>query len=201
MNTTPDDLLAGETVILSKNANAIITVDEQGLSRFAFDQLMWTVGMQGKEAIGGRLHLTNFRLIFKSHAINRLTGKFSILLPTIQEVKDVSRFLTKKIEIVTKTQHFEFVVWGIPELIAAITAAKTKLTAEQIQSLRANAAADYQKLGDGLQVFRAIEALNRSFLTADDLTKVAAVAENRIQGSTVLNLMELLSQQTAPPPS
>jgi hypothetical protein len=201
MNTTPDDLLAGETVILSKNANAIITVDEQGLSRFAFDQLMWTVGMQGKEAIGGRLHLTNFRLIFKSHAINRLTGKFSILLPTIQEVKDVSRFLTKKVEIVTKTQHFEFVVWGIPELIAAITAAKTKLTAEQIQSLRANAAADYQKLGDGLQVFRAIEALNRSFLTADDLTKVAAVAENRIQGSTVLNLMELLSQQTAPPPS
>jgi hypothetical protein len=201
MNTTPDDLLAGENVILSKNANAIISVDEQGLSRFAFDQLMWTVGMQGKEAIGGRLHLTNFRLIFKSHAINRLTGKFSILLPTIQEVKDVSRFLTKKIEIVTKTQHFEFVVWGIPELIAAITAAKTKLTVEQIQSLGANAAADYQKLGDGLQVFRAIEALNRSFLTADDLTKVAAVAENRIQGSTVLNLMELLSQQTAPPPS
>jgi hypothetical protein len=200
MNTTPDDLLAGETVILSKNANAIISVDENGLSRFAFDQLMWTVGMQGKEAIGGRLHLTNFRLIFKSHAINRLTGKFSILLPTIQEVKDVSRFLTKKIEIVTRTQHFEFVVWGIPELIAAITAAKTKLTAEQIQSLRANAAADYQKLGDGLQVFRAIEALNRNFLTADDLTKVAAVAENRIQGSTVLNLMELLSQQTVPPP-
>jgi hypothetical protein len=35
MNTTPDDLLAGETVILSKNANAIISVDEQGLSRFA----------------------------------------------------------------------------------------------------------------------------------------------------------------------
>jgi hypothetical protein len=201
MNTTPDDLLAGENVILSKNANAIINVDEQGLSRFAFDQLMWTVGMQGKEAIGGRLHLTNFRIIFKSHAINRLTGKFSILLPTIQEVKDVSRFLTKKIEIVTKTQHFEFVVWGIPELIAAITTAKTKLTAEQVQSLRANAAADYQKLGDGLQVFRAIEAINRSLLTANDLTKVAAVAENRIQGSTVLNLMELLSEQTAPPPS
>ena len=77
MKITDADLLDSEKLIQTKNANAVIKVDEHGLSRFAFDQLMWMVGMKGKEAIGGKIHLTNYRLIFKSHRINRLTGKFS----------------------------------------------------------------------------------------------------------------------------
>jgi hypothetical protein len=194
MNNAPDDLLAGENVILSKNANSIISLDQYGLSRFAFDQLMWAVGMQGKEAVGGRLHLTNFRLIFKSHPVNRVTGKFSILLPTIQDVRNTSAFLTRKIEVITKMQRFEFVVWGIPELIEAIKAAQARLTPEQTQFLRQNAAAIYPKLGEGMRVFKAIENLNRSLLKADDLKKAAELAENPIQGSTVLNLIEFLAQ-------
>ena len=114
MNITDADLLDGESLIQTKSANAVIKIDEHGLSRFAFDQLMWTIGMKGKEAIGGKIHLTNYRLIFQSHAVNRLTGKFSIFLPTISDLKDASRFLVKKMHVATQTQQFEFVIWGIP---------------------------------------------------------------------------------------
>src|SRR5689334_18257906 len=157
MDIHQEDLLPGENVVVSKAANAIIKVDEHGLSQFAFDQLMWTVGMQGMEAIGGKLHLTNCRLIFKSHAVNRLTGKFSIFLPTIQEVQDISRFLVRKIAVVTKTQRFEFVIWGIPQLITAINTARNSLTPPAIEAMRATALANYQKCGEGLQIFQALE--------------------------------------------
>src|SRR5690349_4683879 len=100
------ELLLGETPMMSKNANALPIPNQYFVS------------------IGGRLHLTNYRLLFKSHAINQLTGKFSLLLPTITEVKDTSGWLRKKIMISTQTQHIEFIIWGIPPLIAAINAAR-----------------------------------------------------------------------------
>jgi hypothetical protein len=51
MNITAADLLDGESLIQTKNANAIIRIDEYRLSRLSFDQLMWMVGMKDKEMI------------------------------------------------------------------------------------------------------------------------------------------------------
>jgi hypothetical protein len=193
MNIDQDDLLSGEKVVLSKGANAIIKIDEHGLSRFAFDQLMWTVGMKGKEAIGGKLHLTNYRLIFKSHAVNRLKGKFSIFLPTIQDVKDVSFLITKKIAVMTQTQRFEFVVWGIPELISAIESTRNNLNPQQTEFLRTAAVANYQKCGEGLKIFRAMEAVNVGILTVQKIQKFVEMAQSPIEASSILNLLELFS--------
>ena len=52
MNIKLEDLFEGETVILSKNSNLIVQPKEFGLKKFAFDDLLWTVGMKNKEAIG-----------------------------------------------------------------------------------------------------------------------------------------------------
>ncbi len=52
MKIKEEDLLPNESIVLKKNANAVIGVTESGLSQFAFDKLMWAIGMKGKEAIG-----------------------------------------------------------------------------------------------------------------------------------------------------
>ena len=189
-----NDLLANEILLMSKGANTIIKPDEHGLSRFAFDGLMPLVGMQGKEAIGGHLHLTNYRLVFESHAINRLTGKFSIFLPTIQDIRNASGLLVKKIEVNTRLQKYEFVVWGIPALLAAIVLAKDSLMPESILSLRSAAVADYKKCGDGLQVFQALEDINTALLGKSNIAKVAAASKTPFEASTILNLWELLGE-------
>jgi len=137
MRVQQSELLPGEYVIKARAANFIISLNNYGLSRLGFDRNMWIIGMDGKEAIGGKLHLTNYRLIFKSHALNRVTGKFSIFLPTIQELNNRSSVVVKKVEVVTPTQSYEFVVWGIPSFIEAITSARNRLTQKEIEFLRA----------------------------------------------------------------
>lgn len=118
MSLSKDELLPGEDVVLNKNVNAIIRIDEHGLSRFAFDHVMNAAGLRGVEALGGQLHLTNYRLVFKSHSINRVKGVFSIFLPTLREVRNTSSGVKRQIGLATGTQQFTFIVWGIPALIA-----------------------------------------------------------------------------------
>lgn len=47
---------------------------------------MW----RGAEAVGGRLHVTNQRVIFKSHSLNIQTGETHISLADIQSVSPVN---------------------------------------------------------------------------------------------------------------
>ena len=195
MRLKPIDLLPGETVLLSKAANTIIRIDEHGLSRFVLDHLMWTVGMQGREAIGGRLHLTNYRLLFKAHAFNRMSGKFSVFLPTIEAVRDASAGIVKKIVVVTPAQSFEFVAWGIPHVLAAVEAARAGFGPAQVEALKAAAIVDYEKCGDGLQIVQAIESLNRRMVDAGGLRSLVGLARNSLQGAAILNLLELFAQE------
>ena len=194
MNITDADLLDGESLIQTKSANAVIKIDEHGLSRFAFDQLMWTIGMKGKEAIGGKIHLTNYRLIFQSHAVNRLTGKFSIFLPTISDLKDASRFLVKKMHVATQTQQFEFVIWGIPAFISQIHSARDSISSDQLNNIRSTAAKDFRKCGEGLKIFAALEAIN-VVLTAKKIAEIVKIAQNLVEVTSILNLLELFSDE------
>jgi hypothetical protein len=182
MNIDDSDLLAGERVVLSKPANAIIRLDEHGLSRFPADQLMRVMGYAGKEGIGGRLHLTNYRLLFKSHRVNRLTGAFSIYLPTITALHDRSRWIAKKLEVATRLQTFEFVVWGVPAFISAIQAQAGQITAAQAAELAASQA------GGGLQ---------KNATVARDMARFAlealAVVQNPLDAANLLSLLDLVT--------
>lgn len=97
MDLGEEDLLPGEAVVLSKSANAMIRVSEFGLSRFAFDRVMVAAGLGDAEAIGGKLYVTDCRVVFKSHAVNRVRGAFSIFLPTVRDLRDTSAGLKRQL--------------------------------------------------------------------------------------------------------
>lgn len=181
MKVEASDLLPGERVLLSKPANAVIRLDEHGLSRLPADPLMRVMGFAGKEAIGGRLHLTSYRLLFKSHRVNRLAGQFSIFLPTITALHDRSRWIAKKLEVVTRLQSLEFVVWGVPAFISTIQAQAAQITAAQALELAAMQAGGLAK--------------NATF--AKDVVKFAldalAVAQNPLDAANLLNLLDLVT--------
>lgn len=179
-----EDLLPGEGIILRKNANAVIDVREAGLSRFAFDDLMWLVGMRGKEAIGGRIYLTNYRLVFKAHRFNRVRGTFSVFLPTIEEVRDASFAVTRQVTVSTAMQDFTFVVWGIPQLIDTMDECRAEFDGAYTAELATLVLAEPWKIGDGLQTVARYEALNMGMSAArrwgDDFSAVASTVANMI---------------------
>ena len=122
-------LVEDEQLILHKNANFLSKRSDYSLDQLTrgADILLRPLGMQGMEAIGGKLYLTNYRLIFTSHAFNRVTGTFSIYLSTITDVKNTSVLFARKFTVSTSNQSFEFIAWNIPYLIIVILAARESL--------------------------------------------------------------------------
>lgn len=118
-----------EQLILCKNANFLIKRSDYNLDQLTrgADILLRPFGMQGTEAIGGKLYLTNYRILFASHAFNRVTGIFSIYLSTLTDVRNTSILFVQKLTVSTSTQSFEFVVWNVPYLIAAILSVRGSL--------------------------------------------------------------------------
>lgn len=146
-------LFDGESILQAKATTFVLRLDEQGLARVRSDQASDAVDMAAKEGIGGTLFLTEYRLFFQSHGASRFSGTFSIFLPAIVDVKDASRFLTRKVDISTSDYTFEFTGWEIPKLKASITESRAALTAEQADVALAAARAAPTKCGDGLKVF------------------------------------------------
>lgn len=206
MATAPlddEDLLPGEGVVLRKNANAVIDVRAAGLSRFAFDDLMWLVGMRGKEAIGGRLYLTNYRLVFKSHRFNRVRGTFSVFLPCVEEVRNTSFAVTRQVTVSTATQDSTFVVWGVPELVQAIRRCRDAFDAAYTADLATLVLAEPWKTGGGLRTVAHYETLNKGLSATrrwggdftEAATAVAQAVDSRshpMDAAGALNMVDLL---------
>ena len=199
MKLTDEDLLPNESVVLKKNANAVIGVTESGLTKFAFGKWMWVIGMKGKEAIGGKLYLTNYRLIFKSHRLNRLRGKFSIFLPTVTELEDTSFLMTRKVSIRTKWTKFDFVMWGISDFIKKAESERANLTEDKITELRKIAIENFDKCGEGLQVFGGLENINKVFLHKGKVSELIKLATNPFEGLAAMAYDELLDQAIVKP--
>ena len=193
MTLSPADLLTGEQLLASKRANAVIRVQRPGLFFFLVHQALRTAGLQGNEAVGGHLYLTTCRLVFESHQVNWVTGRLSIFLPAIQAVRNSSHVITKQLAVQTRTQEHMFVVWGIPELMAAILAARNRLSPQQQAALREVAVAEFAKCGVGLGVERALADINRDSVTVQQLEQLLDVATEPFEVATVVGLLELFS--------
>lgn len=168
MNITDDDLLPDERVIMTKFANMVVSVKETNLSRFAFDDYMGLVGMKGKEAIGGKAYLTNYRIIFKSHFFNRMRGSHSIFLPNIVEVSAT----LNNLEVETSSQHFEFVMWFKAGFIDAVRKAKTEIDATVLEKLKETVVLNPEIIGYGLQKWATLEVVNQVCLGGRKLQSV-----------------------------
>ena len=151
-------LFSGEIVIKKKGANFLLSLDEHGLPKFGLlglDSEMRLFSLpEGNESIGGWINLTNFRLFFWSHRFNRFKGTFSIFLPNIIAVKDVSQPLTlsRIMKLTTKNCDFKFTVWKISAFIAEINAAQNSISPEQIEELKKAVRNSSEKCGDGFNV-------------------------------------------------
>ena len=149
-------LFPGESVIVTKGANFLFCLEEhklRGLGVFGVDAETRLLNLpEGHESIGGWLYLTNFRLFFRSHSVNRFKGTFSIFLPNVTEIKDISEFISKKLEVITPGYDYKFVAWGVPKLMIAIAAARDSLSPAQNEALRIAARNAPEKCGDGLKV-------------------------------------------------
>lgn len=194
MKFTNEDLLPGEELIQSKGCNCIISISEAGLSTFAADSLMWTVGLKGKEALGGKLHLTNYRLIFKSHNLNRLRGTFSIFLPTIDSIENTSRLMTRKIKVCTTKTDSEFVLWGIDKFIKKIEIAKKKFTEQNSADLLNGISGNYDKVADGMDVFGGLEAINETLLAGKGLSDSLKMATNPLHAFGLIYVDEFVNK-------
>lgn len=186
-----DDLLVDEELVVTKSANAVIRPSEYGLKRFPFDKYMPLVGMKGREAIGGKLHLTTFRLLFKAHAVNRAKGSFSIFLPTVTGVRNASRLATRKVRIETPSQEFEFVLWGIPGFLAAVNERREQLDAAQVENLVAAIQMHPEVVSQDLEVSRSVDLLIRGTATT---LKILKATQGQGVVSTLINLSDLLDQ-------
>lgn len=135
-------LVPNEQVLYRKGANFVASLNESELDRFFADELMWLVGMQGKEAIGGHLYITNYRIIFVAHAFNRLKGQFSIPLNCITGTERKVKFPIYKLVVLTDHGKYEFVCWHSRSAMKIIEENKENFSSEiesqMIDSLEKN---------------------------------------------------------------
>jgi hypothetical protein len=192
MSLTGADLLPGEGPIMTKSANMVVSLKESGLSRFAFDDFAGLVGMEGKEAIGGEAHLTNFRVIFKSHFMNRMRGQHSIFLPNISEVSTTFNSLI----VETNSQRYQFVMWFKKEFVAAINEQKARITPAVLEKLKQSVLTHPEVIGDGLQKWVTLEVINQICLGARSIKSVFAKLSGA-EKNALVEVIELLNPKDA----
>ena len=174
-------LWPGERLLSKHKANAIITPSDYGLGRVPHGQLLHLVGMAGKEGLGGHLHVTSVRLVFKAHALNRLRGELSTPLTNVKQVEPYRNGLSIGAYVDTSAGKQQYVTWSRGALVASVNQAKAAFGAEEARIL-ANAASEASVRLDNLQRSGAMTALN------------AAVALFDMAGSVEdLNPLELMT--------
>jgi hypothetical protein len=194
------ELLSDETILVEKMAGAFIKLSDYNLRSLSY--LNWG----GTEKIGGKLHLTNYRLIFASTSLNRVAGKFSIFLPTVQGIKNTSFLLDRRIEISTQSQIFEFQVWGIPEFVERILSTRDSIDAEKKEQLVGKITREYPVLGEDFKTHdSALKTIVEGAASVAEVFDHLAPGGNPLRKmlnsaspptvSSVLNLLDVLGKK------
>lgn len=192
------DLLAGERVLHSTLANLVVRPKDFGLSKFAFGDLLWLAGMQDKEAIGGGLHLTTHRLVFKSHRLNRLRGSVSIFLPTIVDLRNSSFLLSRKLSLSTGFARVELITPQVDLLIERIGQARAAFPTPLSAALHDFVERPADGL-DGLAPWQAVERINRAINLANQGQAMGELAGKPLLALSSLFLKELFERSIAQP--
>jgi hypothetical protein len=193
----PADLIAGEIVYFSSPANLVVRPKDFGLQKFAFDQLLWTVGMKDKEALGGSLHVTNCRLVFKSHKLNRLRGKTSIFLPIIRDVTNASFFVFQRIVVSTMSTKVEFVVLDPENVIRHIRRAQADMAPAAVEALKQEVLRRPSAFGDGLEAWSSINTLNNLINLGGHAKDVTEVIASPLGALAAIFMKELVDETVA----
>ena len=119
------DLHPGERIILSKGANLVINSADHGLTPItgAWMRRPLLAG-RGDESLGGRLYLTNRRIHYAAHPINRVSAEFDIPLRELTSFTNVSVGIARMVRLEWSNTACVFVVWGIRGLLDSIESAR-----------------------------------------------------------------------------
>ena len=191
---SPEKLIEGEKIILSEPANLVIKPKDFKLKNFAFDSLLWTVGMKDKEALGGKLHITNYRLIFKSHKINRIKGDFSIFLPTVKTTRDLELLFMKKIILETYSSKIEVVIDNPKSICKLIDDQKGNLNQQMIQKIKDLIVQNPEKCSNSLKPWKTFNVLNNIYLVGDKGNEVLDFIKSPIEALSSIFLKEFLDK-------
>lgn len=172
----PGPLLDGESVMYSGRVNALISPSEHGLSQFAADQLLDRIGAEGQEAIGGKLFVTQARIIFSSHRLNRLSGRLSTPLSVVDSYQRFKSGLLRGLEVRTQAANQSYVSWSAGKAIRTLEEAKAWAREHPAEA----EAWDKQlvNLLGGWEINQTAEALNlaaKEWLNVSPLTQLSAV--------------------------
>jgi len=85
------------------------------------------LGGKERQAVGGTLFITQFRLLFEAHPLNPIGGYTSVLLDTITQVRDTSAFLKPQITV-TAGVPYDYFMFGVTQPLAAIQRVLTRST-------------------------------------------------------------------------
>ena len=181
-----ESLLPDETIVERELGNLVFTPADQGFKRLVLDKYFWVFGFKNKESSAGSIYLTNFRIIFKSHGLNRLDGFFSIPLPSIKHVRMSSFGISKKMILETEDRDIEFVVDD--KLAAKISSLTQKLTEPDVRTIQESVVSSPEKWISTLSKNRGIDKLNDLFLLLDKGGEIKEIVLNPLEalGTTLL---------------
>lgn len=192
------ELMAGERILHSTLANLVVRPQDFGLGKFAFGDLLWLAGMQDKEAIGGGLHLTSHRLVFRSHRLNRLRGSVSIFLPTIRELRNNSFLLLRRLTVTTGFANVDLITPQVDQLIERIEQARRATPAPSSAALQ-----DYLQRPaaalDGLAPWRAVERINQAINLLNQGQSALELAGKPLSTLSSIFIKELFDRSVAEP--
>ena len=199
-------MLPGEQIILAQPANWIASLPDHNMSALTGEWLRRGVGgMKATEAVGGQLHLTTCRLVFRAHALNRLRGQVSVFLPTIRNVEDSSKRLMRQVTAYTDAGGVTFVVGKRERLMAAIVAARDKLTPEQTKQIVLDLEAHPEALGDQTKYSKLMHAVAIMSGTGGDIVGLITDPASLNTIANVLSLVgagaEIAEDQLRHPPT
>ena len=118
-------LRPGERILIERAANLVVHSADYGLRPItgAWMRRPLMRGF-GDESLGGRLYLTNQRIHYDTHPVNRVTVTFDIPLRSLTSFTDVSWGVARMVQLHWDDQSCVFVVWGIRRLLDTIESAR-----------------------------------------------------------------------------
>lgn len=176
-------LFKQETIVNSFFANLIIRPADFNLKSFSFDEYFKYFGMKNQEALGGSLHLTNFRLIFKTHRYNRIRGEFSVFLSEIKNIEIISSLLHKKMIINTTASSLTVIVDQPQKIKDSILQTQSQLGEIEKEQLKIAVKENPEKCIDSTEAWKIVNNINELLLLknkADNITGVFQSPVNAI---------------------
>jgi hypothetical protein len=197
-------LYADEHVLSSVRANAVVPhrltvpsgVVGQAFQAKVFAGVRMVMDAAGGESVGGRLTVTNWRLLFAAHAVNMNRGYFSVFWPTVRRVADASAFVNRRIEVTTEVLSQRYVVWGIPKLLRVIEGARAP--GPDAESLSRAVEGDPRRAFSGASDVGGLAGAQASFASGG-LGELARLASSSITVLGAIAAMELVAPTDSAP--